>query len=109
MSDGPKPRVPEWAKIPGVLLKGHGSRQYVEYEEHKRCVEMAETEVAAERDSLQANLTELLSAYKVWKNATESRCRLLSSREASDTMLFPDRAFIAAADQIAKTVGGSDG
>lgn len=48
-------------------------------------------------------LKQVLSAFKVWKQATESRCRLLSSREASDTMLFPDRAFIDAVEEITTT------
>ena len=46
----------------------------------------------------------LLSAYKVWKDATLKRCKLLSSRESSDSMLFPDQAFIETADRIAREV-----
>lgn len=45
-------------------------------------------------------LQELLSAIKVHRNATESRCRLLSSREATDSMLKPDRDLYIAAEQI---------
>jgi hypothetical protein len=54
---------------------------------------------AAERDAF-------LSAFKVWRNATESRCRLLSSRESSDSMLFPDKAFI---EEVERILEGSDG
>lgn len=51
-------------------------------------------------DPLQADRRAFLSAFKVWKDATEKRCRLLSSREATDSTLFPDRAFIEAVEQI---------
>lgn len=43
---------------------------------------------------------ELLSAIKVWRNATESRLRLLNGREALDTMIPADRALIEAAQRI---------
>lgn len=46
------------------------------------------------------DLRDLLSAIKVWQNATESRCRLLSNRESSDSMLAPDRALIEATREI---------
>ena len=51
----------------------------------------------------------LLSAYKVWKDATLKRCKLLSSRESSDSMLFPDQAFIETADRIAREVRDDGG
>jgi hypothetical protein len=50
-------------------------------------------ELKAERDAL-------LRACKVWRNATEDRCRLLSSREATDAMLAPDRALIEAIKKV---------
>lgn len=45
-------------------------------------------------------LGELLSAIKVWRNATESRLRLLNGREALDTMIPADRALIEVAQRI---------
>jgi hypothetical protein len=62
----------------------------------------------AERDRYKRERNELLSAYRVWKNATEERCRLLSKREALDAMLFPDRAFIEAVERISGTDKGRE-
>lgn len=43
---------------------------------------------------------ELLSAIKQHRNATESRCRMLSSREASDSLLKPDRDLYEVAERV---------
>lgn len=64
-------------------------------------VEVAE----AERDQLRRQMKEMLSAYKVWRNATESRLKMLNGREALDTMIPADRALIEAFDQVRKELG----
>lgn len=55
----------------------------------------------------EAELRELLSACRVWRNATEKRLRLISTREATDCMLFPDRALIKAIDRTEKANASS--
>jgi hypothetical protein len=51
--------------------------------------------------SQRAVTQQFLSAFKVWRNATESRLRHLDSRgEAAKSMLFPDRAFIEEVERI---------
>jgi len=60
-------------------------------------------EVLAEGGSVQCDgvaLAQLLSAIKVWRNATESRLKLLNGREPIDTMIPADRALIEAAERV---------
>lgn len=68
-------------------------------------VEYERVEVAPESELLVALAyrREFLSAFKVWRDATVKRCKLLSSRESSDSMLFPDQAFIERVEEIAAT------
>lgn len=73
----------------------------------KLCREARENvdRIMAQRDQLDQQVRELLSAYKVWKNATESRLKLLNGREALDTMIPADRALIEACERVRKERG----
>lgn len=75
-----------------------GPPETVDWEKHAASIDQARL-YKQQRD-------ELLSAYKVWKDATVKRCKLLSSREATDSMLFPDQAFIEAVERVRKGVDG---
>lgn len=58
-------------------------------------------EMRAERDAAQSQRDRLLSAAKEWRNATESRLRLLDSRgEAAKAMLKADRDLISAIEEV---------
>lgn len=48
-------------------------------------------------------LRELLSACKQWRQATESRLRLIGNREMSDVLLEPDKALFEAIDRAEKS------
>jgi hypothetical protein len=64
----------------------------------------AALEGMAERDRYRESYAELLSAAKQWRQATESRVKLIAAGtrqpESSDIMLHPDKAFIAVLDRL---------
>lgn len=64
-------------------------------EAEERILEAQRVAASGTRDRKQ-----LLSAIKQHRNATKSRLRTVNGREASDTMLKPDRDLYKLADQI---------
>jgi hypothetical protein len=50
-------------------------------------------------ERLEQSHRDLLSACKQWRQATESRLRLITNREMSDSLLAPDKALFEAIDK----------
>jgi hypothetical protein len=62
-----------------------------------RCATEAAHRVIREREG--DRLHDLLGAAKQWRQATESRIRLITNREMSDCLLAPDKALFEAIDK----------